>query len=63
MIDLSSSNSTNYASLSRTTPVLSIFVNAAILRLGTKYSIGKTASRPYTNLKGVCIVSFLQVVL
>lgn len=41
----------------------SIFVTAAILRLGIMYSISITVSSPYTNLKSVFPVSYLHVIL
>ena len=62
-INLSSSSSSIFDSFSFNIAGSSIFVKVEILRLGTIYSIGMTTSCPYTNLKGVWPINFLQVVL
>lgn len=61
-INWSSSSSTSCVNLSSKAPRFEIPVNAAMCKLGTMYSIGIIASTPYTSLKWVCLVSFLQVV-
>jgi hypothetical protein len=44
-------------------PLSVVFVIVATRRLGTQNSNGTTASYPYTNLNGVCLVKLFHVVL
>ena len=59
----SSSSSASCASLYSRASWSTILVSATLHRLGTMYSIGITASMPYMSPKGVCRVSFFQVIL
>ena len=61
-IKWSSSSWTNYSMHYSNASVSSIPVVIAMRKLGTMYSMGMTASFPYTSLNGVCPVSLLQVV-
>lgn len=58
-----SSNSTSCVRCSSIVSWSSISINVVIRRLGTIYSMGITASNPYTKQKAVWPINYLQVVL